>query len=232
MSLKIIGAGFGRTGTLSLQAALQELGFAKCHHMMEMFKHPSKAIGFLAAVNGEPVDWDDLLDGYQATVDWPCCTFYKELMIHSPDAKVILSVRDPERWYASAFSTIYRASLHAGISSWIPIIKNVVAMIQRLIWDGTFDGRFSDKSFAIEQFQRHNQEVLDTVPAEKLLVFEVTQGWEPLCKFLDVPMPNTPFPHLNDKKSFERIITIQRFAPWALGAGLAITALIILNWLL
>ena len=99
MTLKIIGAGFGRTGTTSLKAALEQLGYAKCHHMTEVLMNPSQAAGFLNAWHGNPVDWDQLFDGYQATTDWPACTYYQQLMAKYPDAKVILSLRDPERWY-------------------------------------------------------------------------------------------------------------------------------------
>lgn len=234
MSLKIIGAGFGRTGTLSLKTALEQLGFAKCHHMTEVVMNPSQAAGFLLAMQGKPVDWDQLLDGYASTTDWPACTFYKELMAHYPDAKVILSVRDPDRWYASAFDTIY--AIESIVPSWIgylfPKFGDMRKMVMGLIWEGTFEDRFADKAFALAKFNAHNQEVIESVPADRLLVFEVTQGWEPLCRFLDVPVPNRPFPHLNDKKRFQRMINVQRFAPWVLGGILVFASLIILNWLL
>src|SRR5436853_403737 len=107
MTIKVIGAGFGRTGTSSLKIALEELGFDKCYHMREVMEHPQHAPIWTAAYNGRPVDWDALLRGYQATVDWPGCTFYKELMRQYPDAKVLLSVRDPEKWHTSALNTIF-----------------------------------------------------------------------------------------------------------------------------
>src|SRR5918997_4262033 len=105
--VKVIGAGFGRTGTASLKAALETLGFDPCYHMTEVFKHPGHAAFWRAAWRGEPADWDGLLGAYEATVDWPACTFYAELMERYPEAKVLLSVRDPERWYQSMRSTIY-----------------------------------------------------------------------------------------------------------------------------
>jgi hypothetical protein len=105
--VKVIGAGFGRTGTASLQSALQDLGFGPCYHMYEVFEHPEHADFWEAALRGEPVDWDEFLGGYEASVDWSACAFYEQLMERHPDAKVLLSVRDPEQWYESMRSTIY-----------------------------------------------------------------------------------------------------------------------------
>jgi hypothetical protein len=109
VSLKVIGAGFGRTGTQSLQVALEELGFTRCYHMTEVFAHPEHAAAWSAARRGESVDWDTLFAGYQAAVDWPPCAFYQELLDRFPDAKVILTVRDADKWYESALQTIYYA---------------------------------------------------------------------------------------------------------------------------
>ena len=106
--LKIIGAGFGRTGTLSLKVALEELGFSPCYHMIEVFERPADIAVWEAAALGKPIDWKALFAGYQATVDWPACIFYKELMQVYPDAKVLLTVRNPENWYESANSTIFQ----------------------------------------------------------------------------------------------------------------------------
>lgn len=230
MTLKIIGAGFGRTGTKSLKAALEQLGFVKCHHMTEVFKNPAQAAEFLSVIRGEPANWEQLLKGYAATTDWPTCTFYQELMLQYPDAKVILSIRDQERWYASSRDTIF--AIYSGVPAWLgfifPKLKIIRDMTIELIWNGTFEDNFEDKEFAIKKFNAHNQEVIDTVSADKLLVFEVKQGWEPLCEFLGVPVPDTPFPHLNDKKQFQRMIMVQRFAPWVLAGVLGLIVLILL----
>lgn len=232
MSLKIIGAGFGRTGTTSLKAALEQLGFDKCHHMAEVFKNSSQAAKFEAAFDGKEVDWDQLFSGYQATTDWPSCTYYKELMAHYPDAKVILSVRDPERWYASCRKTIFRASYD--VPDWFFWLVRPYRAIQDLakkqIWEGTFNGQFKNKAQALAAFKRHNQEVMDSVPAEKLLVFEVKQGWEPLCAFLDVPVPDTPFPHLNDGKIMSRFFNALPYIPWIIGGFLVVIIRYALIW--
>jgi len=210
--LKIIGAGFGRTGTRSLKEALEILGFGPCYHMVEVFEHPEHVAQWDAASKGEPIDWKELLHDYRATVDWPGCTFYKELMTVYPNARVLLSVRDPEKWYESAKSTIYqvnhsRRTLSTSLLFFFlklvkPGIAAGVPMNQRLIWHGTFHDRFEDKEYAISVFNQHNEEVKSYVPAEKLLVYSVKEGWEPLCAFLGVPVPDVPFPHLNDRENF------------------------------
>lgn len=233
MSLKIIGAGFGRTGTTSLKAALEQLGFDKCHHMTEVFKNPSTAGPFLHAWRGEEVDWDEIYEGFQSTTDWPSCTHYKELMEKYPDAKVILSVRDPEQWHASCMNTIYRAN--TDVPEWFKIVLKRYGQMQEMateqIWKGTFGGKFTNKAHAISVFEQHNQEVIDTVPPEKLLVFEVKQGWEPLCEFLDVPVPNTPFPHLNDGKLMSRFFDTLPYIPWIVGGFIVVLIRYTLIWL-
>jgi hypothetical protein len=199
--LKVIGAGFGRTGTLSLKHALEELGFGPCYHMSELFEKPHVDEQWDAIVSGEPADWPAIFKGYQATVDWPACAFYKELMQVYPNAKVLLSVRDPEKWYESVTSTIYPVSHQNANSN--PDRSVHRHMVDTLIWQRTFDNRFEDKEYAIGVFLRHNEEVKQHVPAEKLLVYNVKEGWEPLCAFLGVEVPaGKPFPHDNDRATF------------------------------
>lgn len=199
--LKVIGAGFGRTGTLSLKHALEALGFGPCYHMSELFGKPHVDEQWDAIVRGEPVDWPTIFQGYQASVDWPACTYYKEQMLAYPDAKVLLSVRDPEKWYESVASTIYRVShRNADPEAARSAHRH---MVDTLIWQGTFDNRFEDKDYAIAVFLRHIEEVKQHVPAEKLLVYNVKEGWEPLCAFLGVEAPpGKPFPHDNDRANF------------------------------
>ncbi len=210
MALKLIGAGFGRTGTASLKGALEDLGLNKCYHMQEVFRNPAHAPIWQAAAEGKPVDWDALLKGYRATVDWPGCTFYQELLEHYPDAKVLLNVRDPEAWYKSMIDTIYHVSRPAGFSKslvplFIPRLRRFISMNRAIIWQKTFDrSRFEDKAYALKIFNDHILEVKRVVPAEKLLVYEVKEGWEPLCAFLKVPVPDKPFPLLNDSAAFNR----------------------------
>jgi Sulfotransferase domain len=237
MTLEVIGAGFGRTGTMSLKVALEELGFEPCYHMSEVFTHPEHVELWRAAAQGEPVECEQIFGGYRATVDWPACTFYGELMENYPDAKVILTVRDPQRWYESAYNTIYRITRTASspifyvASLVMPRAKGVKRarqMIEEIVWERDLEGRFEDREYAIEIFERHNEEVKQSVPAEKLLVYEVKEGWGPLCEFLGVEVPEEPFPHLNDSAVFRgrirriRALTVATLALCLLLAGLVV----------
>lgn len=215
MPLKVIGAGFGRTGTTSLKAVLERL-VGPCYHMMEVFPKPGHVAFWKAAHGGKPVTWDDVFGDYQAAVDWPTCTFYRELMERYPEAKVLLSVRDPERWYESVLSTIYTVNNQRPPASWlfaaIPQVRRFVRMTDAIIWQGTFGGRFENKAHALRVYSARIEEVKRTVPPEKLLVFNVKEGWEPLCAFLEVPVPDEPFPHLNDAAAFREQASWRFFA--------------------
>jgi hypothetical protein len=234
--VKVIGAGFGRTGTWSLKAALEVLGFGPCYHMTEVFAHPGHAGFWSSAWRGEPVDWEGVLGDYGATVDWPACTFYEDLMERYPEAKVLLSVRDTERWYESTRSTIYElnmlidssaiARLIFGLSSLLVFggfAGGRSSMVNDLIWQGTFDGRFEDEAYAIEVYERHNDEVKRRVPSGRLLVYEVQDGWGPLCEFLDVPEPEGPFPRLNDAAQMRRGMKAVRALSTALPVALTLS---------
>jgi hypothetical protein len=237
MTLEVIGAGFGRTGTMSLKVALEELGFGPCYHMREVFEHPEHIELWRAAAQGKPVDWEQIFGGYRATVDWPGCSFYNELMERNPDAKVILTVRDPQRWYESAYNTIYRITgaasspvfyLASLVMPRAKRMKRARRMIVELVWERDFDGRFEDREHAIETFERHNEEVEQRVPAEKLLVYEVKEGWAPLCEFLGVEVPDKPFPHLNEGAVFrDRIRRIRALTVATLAFCLSLAGLVL-----
>ena len=238
MTIEMIGAGFGRTGTMSLKVALEDLGFGPCYHMTEVFAHPEHVEVWRAASQGEPIDWELIFGGYRATVDWPACTFYAELMEKYPDAKVILTVRDPQRWYESAYNTIYTMTRAA--SSPILFLAGLVLprakgvkrtrpMIEEIVWEMDFDGRFEDRDSAIATFERHNEQVKERVPPEKLLVYDVKEGWGPLCEFLGVEAPDKPFPHLNDGEIFRgRIKRIRTVSVAVLASGLSLAGLVLL----
>jgi hypothetical protein len=207
----VIGAGFGRTGTLSLKAALEALGFGPCYHMVEVFERPQDVARWQAAAEGQPVDWEALFAGYRAAVDWPTCSFYADLMQAYPAAKVLLTVRDAERWYESTRDTIYRMASGGAGRTPPPEMQPFVRMVDTLVWQRTFGGAFADKDRAIAIFRRHIDEVKARVPSERLLVFDVAEGWEPLCRFLDVPIPtDRPFPHLNDRAAFLQMVQGRR----------------------
>ena len=228
MGLDVIGAGLGRTGTTSLKAALERLGFGPCYHMTELFEHPEHLEAWRAAVRGEPVDWEGPLKSYRSTLDWPGAPFYEDLMEAYPEACVILTVRDPERWYESTLNTIYGmnrtvASPFFKLMSWfVPQVRNVkhaVGIVDDLAWRGAFGGRFEDRGHAISVFEEWNEGVKGRVPAHKLLVYDVKEGWGPLCEFLGVEVPHDePFPHLNDTGVFRRRV---RLSLTAAAAGLS-----------
>jgi hypothetical protein len=198
--MDVIGAGFGRTGTLSLKVALEQLGFGPCMHMVPLLQDPETSALIRKAAEGDVDSLDVALQGYRATVDWPMTYFWRELVDRYPAAKVILTVRDPGKWYESAHKTIYAAAnVGRGAGMMDP---DVMGMVDATVWDGTFDGRFADREAAIRRFLEHNARVRREIPADRLLVFEVAQGWEPLCSFLGVPVPETPFPRLNDSVAF------------------------------
>ncbi|MGE0624506.1 MAG: sulfotransferase family protein [Pseudomonadales bacterium] len=205
MTIKVIGAGFGRNGTLSLKHALEQLGFSRCYHMMELSLEKDEDLAWLALARGEPVDFDTLFEGYQASVDWPSCNFWREQMAWYPDAKVILSERDPERWYESIMNTIYPSSLKFREMD-DPLMRRRSRMVFEVVWDGLFGGRMDDRDHVIDVYLRHNQQVKDEVPPEKLLVFESSQGWDPLCAFLEVPAPDEPYPRVNTTEDFRAMV--------------------------
>lgn len=202
MSLKIIGAGFGRTGTLSLKHALEHIGFGPCHHMEEVFEKPAQLTFWQAAAGGNPIDWDRVFDGYGSCVDWPSARYWRELADHFSDAKVILSMRDVDRWWESYAGTIRRV-FKAYQESQNAHHRSVGAMAYRTIVDQTFGGDDSPEN-AKRAFLSHAETVRQTIPADRLLVFEVSAGWGPLCDFLGVPVPDRPFPRSNDRSAFWR----------------------------
>jgi hypothetical protein len=237
MTLDVIGAGFGRTGTMSLKVALEELGFGPCYHMSEVFARPEHVELWRAAAQGKEVDWEQIFGGYRATVDWPACSFYGELMEKYPDAKVILTVRDPQRWYESAYNTIYTMTRTASTSPVFYLaslvlprakgVKRARQMIEEIVWERDLDGRFEDREYAIETLERHNEKVEQSVSPEKLLVYEVKEGWGPLCEFLEVEVPEKPFPHLNDSAAFrDRIRRIRALTVATLALCLSLAGLI------
>ncbi len=201
MALQVIGAGFGRTGTLSLKLALEQLGFVKCYHMFEVFENPQHIPLWAAAHRGEPIDWEALFEGYRAAVDWPSCNLWREQLAAFPDAKVILSTRDPGSWYESVMKTIYPSSTAAAKSD-DPQRRAFGQWAVEIIWERVFDGRMDDREHALAVYEAHVRDVIARVPPEKLLVFQAAEGWAPLCAFLDVPVPDSPYPRTNTTEEF------------------------------
>lgn len=203
MALEVIGAGFGRTGTLSTKAALEVLGYKPCYHYVEVQEpRPGHNDGHLDAwvafMQGErEMDWEWLYRSYAATLDLPMCLFYRELMEVFPAAKVVLTVRDPDRWFDS-FYKMARMVRMMRLGGWFSPKLHATSIIANAVNQRVFGGPPVDRKTCVEAFERHNQEVRDTVPSERLLVFEVREGWGPLCEFLEKPVPDVPFPQLNE----------------------------------
>lgn len=198
MALKVIGAGLGRTGTLSLKLALEALGVGRCYHMREVLAGSGAATQWLRLAQGERVSWDAVFAGFSATVDYPSALFYEALARRYPRAKVILTERDPDQWFDSTQRTIFNEDLDR-------ILANPTddwgRMVARLIVP-QFDGRLHDRAHAITVFRAHNARVKQVIPPERLLVYQVGEGWEPLCRFLGAPQPAAPFPQANTSEQF------------------------------
>ena len=207
--LKVIGVGFGRTGTSSLKCALETLGFGPCYHFTEALS-AGHTRDWLRLADGEKLGWTHLLGNYRSTTDWPAAAYWRELTAEYPSARVILTVRDPNDWYSSVIDTIY--ALREVSPKWFPWARTVTQLVDKLIWDGIFDGKIRDQSYAIGKFEEHQRTVVDTIDHDRLLIFDVRDGWGPLCDFLDAEVPPTPFPHVNDSRRVHRLIRWIRLA--------------------
>ena len=206
MSLTIIGAGVGRTGTYSLKTAIAQLGLGPCHHMEEVLHHmPVQLPLWEKAVKGGAggSNWDAIYDGYQSAVDWPTAGFFRELGNAYPEAKFILTVRSPESWAASFSETIY--TLLAGKDQAPPHMQAWLDMAAAVIAKSGFPAGMSPPALA-EAFTAHNDAVKAAIPPRNLLVYEVKQGWEPLCAFLGKPVPSEVFPKTNNRVEFWELV--------------------------
>ncbi|MEZ4619102.1 MAG: sulfotransferase [Caldilineaceae bacterium] len=203
MTIQVIGAGLGRTGTHSLALALEILGFGPCYTIHDVKKHPAHVDVWNDAIDGKEIDWSQLFQSYQSVVEWPAVSFLRELLSNYPQAKIILTLRDPNDWYESANSTIFDA-LELFIYNPNPPGKNrpTLELTRRLVLDKTFSGQYRDKGFTIQIYQQHIQNVIELVPASRLLQYRIAEGWEPLCQFLGVAVPKNPFPQVNERAGF------------------------------
>ena len=202
MPLKVVGAGFGRTGTNSLKLALEKLGFGPCHHMFEVQTNPDQLPYWEAAVRGDAMDWDEVFADYGASVDWPSAAFWRELADHFADAKVLLSVRPAEDWVKSIHNTIY-ASLMKRATDPEGAGRNRREMAYELIVNQTFHGKLGDADHAKSVYEAHIAKVQRTIAPDRLLTYNVAEGWEPLCAFLGESVPDEPFPLTNTTADFQ-----------------------------
>ena len=201
MALEIVGPGYGRTGTFSLKIALEQLGFGPCHHMFEVRDHPEQLPAWEAAARGDGADWDQIFHGYRAQVDWPGARYWRELVSHFSQARVILTVRDPDDWFDSVQATL--APLVAARGTFpLPHLNAVAEMGYQTVVAQLFHGRMSDRRHATRVFREHIAAVQAEIAGDRLLTFDVRAGWLPLCEFLRFPVPDAPFPWTNSSKQF------------------------------
>lgn len=201
MTLRVVGAGLGRTGTHSLKLALEQLLGGPCYHMSELIEREDDTAVWAAAVNGDDVDWASFLAGFEATVDWPACAFWEPIAAAHPDAVVLLSMREsPEAWWKSVERTIVQAlqkPVPPDDHDWAERRRMVIAMVE-----STFTPDWRNRDGAIAGYNRHNERVRETVPDDRLVEHRPGDGWGPLCAALGLEIPEEPFPHTNTTAEF------------------------------
>jgi hypothetical protein len=196
MALKVVGSGLGRTGTKSMQTALNMLGFGPCHHMVEVFMHPESMQLWVDAAEGRP-DWDAIFKDYHAMVDYPGAAYWRQIADHYPDAKVLHTVRDPDQWWESTQATIFSPAS--------PAVQGQVDGLPAKFFAG-FMGplrdHLQDRAWMTDHFRRHTEAVKAAIAPERLLIYQVGEGWDRLCAFLGVPVPTEPYPSENSRQEF------------------------------
>jgi hypothetical protein len=209
--MQAIGVGFGRTGTMSLKQALADLGAGPCFHMIDLIMGERRArdLAYWTRIGaGEQVDWHEVFDGWESTVDWPAASKWRDLIVAFPDAPVLLNVRDFDGWYKSVENTILAVKLAARAGELQQDANRdapapeLWGVIEALIWEGDFQGRFEDRAWVEQMYDERIEEIRETVPAERLTIWHLGDGWQPLADMLGVPAPTTPFPRLHDTNEF------------------------------
>ena len=197
MGLKVVGAGLGRTGTHSLKVALESLLGGPCYHMIELFPRPEHVAMWHAAIRGDEPDWEQMLDGFAAAVDWPAAAVWRELHSAFPGSVVLLSVRDnPEQWWGSFSQTILQVMERPPVdemAAWYAMSEDML---------GRLTPRYRERDAAIAAYESHNQAVREAVPSDRLIEWRPSDGWGPICERLGVPQPDEPFPHVNTTDEF------------------------------
>jgi hypothetical protein len=200
MGLQVIGAGLGRTGTHSLQLALQQLLDGRCYHMVEVFGRPDDVTVWHRAIKGDMPDWNDFLSDYSAAVDWPASAFWRELADAIPDAVVLLSSRDTEGWWQSANNTIFNVARRE-VPPDEPAFQAQMDMVNDL-FRLRFTKNWHDEAEAKHAYEQHNEAVRATIPADRLIDYRIGDGWKPICDKLGLAVPEAPFPHVNTTDEF------------------------------
>ncbi len=202
MPLKIVGSGLGRTGTKSMQTALNMLGFGPCHHMVEVFAHPESMQLWIDAAEGRP-DWDLIFKDYQSMVDYPGAAYWKQIADHFPQAKVLHTVRDPDKWWESTQATIFNPEGMARRRGTSSVAERFFGSFM-----GPLAAHLDDRAYMTDYFRKHTEAVKAAIAPERLLIYEVGEGWDRLCKFLGVPVPAEPYPSENSREEF--VARVQR----------------------
>ena len=196
MPLKVIGVGLGRTGTMSLKLALERIGFGPCYHMAELIMNPTRIPLWMAVTEGKP-DWEAVFEGYASTMDYPACLYWRELTDAYPEAKVILTLRDADKWFESTQSTIFSEQMTNRILN-----TPLAPFFERTVWRDLGE-RIHDRGYMTDYFERHTAAIRAGIPKKRVLEYEVSQGWQPLCEFLGVDVPDTPFPKVNSREEMQ-----------------------------
>lgn len=201
MALEVIGAGFGRTATASLKLALETIGFGPCYHMSEVLANRGHIDLWNDVADGKP-DWDTIYKDYRSAVDFPVSVYWRELAEFYPDAMIVLSWRDPERWYESTQETILSRQMweFIGATPWGVMVDKIVG--------GLFEGKIHDRETLLRVYNAHVEAVKAAFGPDRLLVFEAKQGWAPLCAFLGAPVPEAPFPRVNSREELKNLIAM------------------------
>ena len=232
--MKVFGTGFGRTGTMSLKFALEKLRIGPCYHMREVVSRPSHIKLWYDISRGEHPNWNRLFSGFNSAVDFPVCLFYKQLINIFPEAKFILTLRDFDTWYISTANTIYKVPtiLPDWFEKVVYPIRMFIVMQVNLIWVGLFKNNFSDRDSTKLVYYEHIESVKKIIPADKLLIYNVKEGWEPLCEFLDVDVPDIPFPKVNNTAEMLRNFAIIKMLPYVFILSIATISVILFIYVL
>jgi len=206
MTLQVIGSGFGRTGPKSLKAALERLGYGPCHHMHEVVENPGQVQHWQRLAAGGQVEWAEVFADYNSQVDWPGAHVWRELAEAFPRAKIVHTVRPEEKWWASFNKTIGKLMARYKEIPLPPHIRDMLSAWNDLAGKSTFGGVLDDKEAGLAAYRRRTEDVRAALPSDRLLVFDVAEGWEPLCSFLGVEVPDEPFPHHNLRADFWEVL--------------------------
>ena len=211
--MEVIGAGLGRTGTSSFCDAMDILGY-KCHHMKKLLMDPtdkSSKLFYNTFLNKSAANWDEVYEGYNACADWTAAYFYKDLLARYPNAKVILTERSFEDWYKSMKNTIYTAFRGANKLEPGHPRYEFRELSRKIIVDGYIedDDKFLDVEFMRKYYDDHIKEIKEVVPANQLYCFQLGEGWEGICKFLDKSVPEVPYPKVNSTAQFKERFNVK-----------------------